>query len=67
MSNGHVKFDADESPARASAVTDRQDDVLVISKKDKEVHSSSDEESDDDDDCDYRLVPIDFCNRIRCF
>ncbi|AJU03775.1 Bud21p [Saccharomyces cerevisiae YJM1573] len=49
MSNGHVKFDADESQASASAVTDRQDDVLVISKKDKEVHSSSDEESDDDD------------------
>ncbi|CAI4996550.1 CPS_HP_G0117660.mRNA.1.CDS.1 [Saccharomyces cerevisiae] len=49
MSNGHVKFDAEESPVSASAVTDRQDDVLVISKKDKEVHSSSDEESDDDD------------------
>ncbi|AJU08663.1 BMC_2a_G0049980.mRNA.1.CDS.1 [Saccharomyces cerevisiae] len=49
MSNGHVKFDADESPASASAVTDRQDDALVISKKDNEVHSSSDEESDDDD------------------
>ncbi|KOG96585.1 Bud21p [Saccharomyces eubayanus] len=49
MGKGHVKFDEDESAANAAAITDRKDDMQVISKNDEQIRMDSDEESDEDD------------------
>lgn len=50
MGNGHVKFDDDERSENAAAITNRQDDVLVISKEKEEVRLESESDDDDDDD-----------------